>query len=57
MNNPDREGRFWQKHLDMRACTVDSLESQSGELIPSGQWETPDGFEESVVMMMEIHLQ
>lgn len=36
---------------------MDSLESQSGELVPSGQWETPEGFEESVVMMMEIHLQ
>ena len=36
---------------------MDSLESQSGELVPSGQWETTEGFEDSVVMMMEIYLQ
>lgn len=41
----------------MRVWTVDSLESQTGKLAPFGNGKPLKIFEESVVMVMKVHLQ
>lgn len=58
LKNAVREGCFFgERGLDMRVWTVDSLESQSGELGLSDKGKPLKVSKESVVTAMEVHLQ
>lgn len=58
LKNPVREGCFFgERGLEMRVWSVGSLESQSGESVPFGSGKSLKVLEESVVMVMEVHLQ
>lgn len=52
-----RSGFSGEKELDGRVCTVDSLESPSGESVPFGNRKPLKALEASVVMVIEVHLQ
>lgn len=58
LKNPVREGCFFGgSGVDMRVWPMGSLESPSGESVPFGSGKSLKVLEESVVMVMEVHLQ